>query len=1058
MSEEARLTHKPSLYTINEAAPFQLPSTFSPWPAGEQQQQQETAREDGENPSYDNDTARTTATTTGNAAPSPRVAASPRMADADAAAAAGPAIRRISSSSSAAAYAPAAAAVRELSPLTPDLPTARQGFPPSSASSPNPEVVVSAPPDTHQRRKSRRSSTGLSEKPQQPAAATAAATAAAMGRRTRFREMLSRSSSVASAILPPRQSASEEEEVEEEGSRRRRGQGGGPTTDADADADTPPPSSSHEAYAMTSVDALQPLVDSRSSSDYGDDDDDGDAADRFSLRYAQAPLDCHSRRDVHIRRRSGLYVTLMVLSVYSTGLSGLWFVTAILQPRYGEGISSSRHWRVKPSTATLVCTLFAKTIEMTFVTVFVAVLGQILTRRAFSRKSHGITLAEMTMRNWVVQPGSLFTYWQNIPSAGATILGALSLLATIAALLYTTASDAMVSPKLSMGSWHTTDLQGLVQASYSNPYYVEASCQTPIDKTLDPLSSAFSCLDVQYSGQCSSLMSDRKEWKVIHHSNYSTLDTIDQRPVAKHNLYDNTTMVSAWIEGENSDTPSQFAEFGRVINNVTLAMPHPGVYAAATDPKNKILQPSDLSGLGQYSIRASVVSPAVNVMCVNMNASELAPLVYTTWPDARTEGTEIPGQKIGVEDWYADVPEPSATEWLNDTVVDDIFHWGEKYGRRPPVFQLYPIDYNMITNTTVSDSDSIYILSKGNNQSSDYTLCDLRSWVTPSCSTRFNISGLSGAYMTAHCEDAGDANAYARADPVGARSTPDPSVDWKNTANEWALSINLNAGTENSNASNARILTDLALRQPRLDPLLPSMAEALAVLATSTLVQGAVDSTYRSTWKYGLDNMQLSPPGVYEGFRAELQTQQYASSHDATWQAAVFYPVLGAVFLLNLLCLLYLLLGAEHPTRWFTCFSKISSNRLRVDDEVVRGSAAAHGLVTDYTEPKNLFAVAVNSPPSRALAGSCGHGPDAADMRVAWRVGYAPGPNHYFLEDLAGNGSSNSAAFASGTDLLAEAYEGASGDGGEGGKGGRKTRGGQYGKSYHRLSSSRTWL
>jgi hypothetical protein len=95
-------------------------------------------------------------------------------------------------------------------------------------------------------------------------------------------------------------------------------------------------------------------------------------------------------------------VTLIISAIYSTGFSGLWLVVSIYQPQYGRGISSGSGWQITPSTATLLATLAAKTIELSFVTVFVAVLGQVLTRRAFSRSSKGVTLAEMTMRNWVI--------------------------------------------------------------------------------------------------------------------------------------------------------------------------------------------------------------------------------------------------------------------------------------------------------------------------------------------------------------------------------------------------------------------------------------------------------------------------------------------------------------------------------------------------------------------------------------------------------------------------------------------------------------------------------
>lgn len=153
-----------------------------------------------------------------------------------------------------------------------------------------------------------------------------------------------------------------------------------------------------------------------------------------------------------------------------------------------------------------------------------------------------------------------------------------------------------------------------------------------------------------------------------------------------------------------------------------------GVYKAATNDENNILQPSDLDGLASYNISASVISPAVNVLCVNMNREELEPLVYTAWPHANiTENTAEPKQETGHEHWEDDVPQPSEDEWLNSTVVDDIFRWGPRYLRRPPVFQLYPYDNNIITNTTVqalnstAPADAVYLFGKS-RMMDDYTL------------------------------------------------------------------------------------------------------------------------------------------------------------------------------------------------------------------------------------------------------------------------------------------------------------------------------------------------
>ncbi|KAI0965450.1 hypothetical protein F4678DRAFT_332949 [Xylaria arbuscula] len=827
-------------------------------------------------------------------------------------------------------------------------------------------------------------------------------------------------------------------------------------------------------------------------------EDPGDA-ENSTPGYAKSHLECHSRQDVYIQRWSWLYATLIFLSLYSTVLSGIWLGASIFQPRYGRSISTGDGWQISPSTAALLAALGAKTIELSFVTVFVAVLGQVLTRRAFSRLSRGVTLAEMTMRNWVIQPGSLLTHWNGVSYAATTFLGALALTATICALFYTTASDAMVTPKISRHAWEMRDLQGLVKVSYANPQYVESSCQNPLDD-IDPGDAPLACLDILYSGQSyTSLITFLTEWNQIRKSKNSTMRRLSERPTGKHILYDNTTMDSSWIETENGDIATSFSAHKRIINNVTLAMPHVGVYAAATDPINGILQPSELLGVGEYSIRASVASPVVNVLCVNMNAEELKPLIYTEWPNARKVQTGSPGQWVGVADWESDIPAiNSSTPWLNRTVVDDIFKWGGRYSRQPPVFQLYPLDYNMVTYHPNGYLDAFYVLTKPPlNTLNNYTVCELRSWVTPKCSTAFDLSGTSGGHMKARCEDPSDKNAYERAYPETKSLAPIPSRDWWNLVNEWQLAIDLNGGSSNSNASNARVLSSLVPGNPELNPLLPSIAEALAVLATSTLVTGSMNSTFMPQWTHweegGINN--TIPYDFHETFRAEVQTQQYASSHTASWQA-IFYPVLVLAFVLNVLCLLYLAFGTT-----FTSFSttKLSSSNnkkkpypfpslslpfpisfrrntksrskthsphgsdsenlvfapsvstLGQDENKGEKSKAAKGLVTDYTEPQNLFALAINSASAPALAGSCGHGPNAAEMRVPWRVGYAAGTNHYFFEEGARDdalgkdgGDANVNAHASEADLLRV--------------GSNSDEDGAYGKSYNRLSSRQAWL
>lgn len=268
----------------------------------------------------------------------------------------------------------------------------------------------------------------------------------------------------------------------------------------------------------------------------------------------------------------------------------------------------------------------------------------------------------------------------------------------------------------------------------------------------------------------------------------------------------------------------------------------------------------------------------------------------------------------------------------------------------------------MIVNTTVVDNTAIYLLMKSNfTDMEDYTLCELRSWVSTKCSTIFDVSGTSGGQMTAHCEDPDDEDSYARAvEDV----EPWMSPNFKYLMTQWALSMNVNSGATDGNASNARVLTEFILRTPALDPLLPSAAEALAVYAAAPLAIGAVQTTYKHYWGNGDSGFD---PGVWETFGASVRTQEYTSSYEEDWQQ-VFYAVLILVFGINVVCLVYLLLS--------------------------RG-----GLVTDYTEPQNVFALALNSPPSAALAGSCGAGPDLAEMVAPWHVAYAADANHYFFEE-----------------------------------------------------------
>jgi hypothetical protein len=428
-------------------------------------------------------------------------------------------------------------------------------------------------------------------------------------------------------------------------------------------------------------------------------------------------------------------------------------------------------------------------------------------------------------------------------------------------------------------------------------------------------------------------------------------------------LFDNTTVQGSWIQTNTSNMTLQYEQYSRVINNVTMAMPHAGIFAAARDSKNGIMQPTDLAGLGEYEIKASVVSPSVNVLCVNMAEDELAPLVYTKWPNAKLNDTDIPGVQKPWTGWLGDVPDAASDGYLNKTVVDHIFEWGEKYQRKPPIFGILPMDYNTLTNVSIMYGDSIYILVKAQGFA-NYTLCSVRSFLSPNCSTQYKVSGLTGGSLISNCEDPDDKQMYALSVP---NSPIKISSDYMNVASQWATSLSLNDGFFNANASNARLLSQLVPQPtnfpPKLPTLKPTIAEAIAVLAGSTLLMASTSSAFVHYWEY--ENPVLIP-GDYNSFNASIKTQQYTSGYVQSWQGA-FYLVLLLVFATNVFCLVYFFIRS--------------------------------GLVTDYTEPQNLFALAVNSPPSDSLAGSCGAGPEDEQFKVQWFVKLEEDTTHYYIQE-----------------------------------------------------------
>ena len=304
---------------------------------------------------------------------------------------------------------------------------------------------------------------------------------------------------------------------------------------------------------------------------------------------------------------------------------------------------------------------------------------------------------------------------------------------------------------------------------------------------------------------------------------------------------------------------------------------------------------------------------------------------------------------------------------MNTTVFDDLFGFGAKYNRTPPIFPKLPMPYNTLLNSTAQPLDSIYLLA-GAPENSSYTLCSLRMSITPKCSTTYNVSS-GGGFLFSRCEETRNPlmyNVRRHEAPIGLVNS-----QWIEIAKTWATALALNDGIGDFAASNSRLLTQLIPTDSSLNPSLPTIAEALAVLSGCTLILSSTDAPFDHYWNHSVP--LLSTPQQQE-FHAVVRSQQYISGGQKPWQA-VFYIVLIPLFLLNCYCLGFFI-------KWLFSVDKC--------------------LMIDVTEPQNTFAMAVNSPEIQNVAGPCGCEPSKEQLRYRWSVRHDRERDQYYLSSGLG--------------------------------------------------------
>ncbi|KAL9081752.1 MAG: hypothetical protein Q9159_007060 [Coniocarpon cinnabarinum] len=655
---------------------------------------------------------------------------------------------------------------------------------------------------------------------------------------------------------------------------------------------------------------------------------------------------CASSKPLQSNVKDRTYITLLALAVFSTVFSGIYLAIAVIRPGYRDLILQSDDGRISYSNAKLIFALIGKLVELAFVTVFVAFVGQAISTKAFN-KAHGVTLAEILMRGWIVQPGQMLVQPPLFKSAMRSLIGILSAIAALSALLYTTAVSALVVPQLSTFQINKS-LLAVAGQEFGDMNALLYEC--------DPLGTTakyITCIEPKLSAQSLYDFSTwLSAWAETANNTASSSD-LRYRPSPFSILSSNISVAGQWIEISNMTEASN--SFDRTINNVSIAMPHAAVVDSSLNKHNSMSRP-DRKGkidqsLGSYDAQASVASGAINVLCASATREELAPLVYETWPHANTS--------LDFANWYeyasiaGYVPSYGPGEWLNRTTLDQIFGFGPLFGqRRPPVFPRFPIPYNTIINDTGAYAplpyrDALYVLG---GLADGFCLCQMKAYRTSACSTEYHATSLQ-SLLSVQCEDPNDTLQFEKTkmnrDNISASATI--SLPWMDLANAWAASITLGAGITRENTTIARLLTEFFPSERSLNLKMPSTAEALAVLAASTLMQ--------ATRNAPMTQLTDSAPGTKfpfnETFAARITSMQYFSGPSNGYED-LLYIVLAALFAESLLVL-----------AWLTINRK---------------------LVTDFSNPANLFCLSINSPPNPLFAGSCGGGPEDEQLLKKWNI------------------------------------------------------------------------
>ena len=146
-------------------------------------------------------------------------------------------------------------------------------------------------------------------------------------------------------------------------------------------------------------------------------------------------------------------------------------------------------------------------------------------------------------------------------------------------------------------------------------------------------------------------------------------------------------------------------------------------------------------GAGELSLNATVMSPAVHVLCASVTEVELVPLIYQNWTNSE--------RSYDTSNWQ-ELANNIPADWINKTDFDDIFGFGST--RRPPVFPILPTPYNTVLNGSGNYPDALYLLAAAPDKDAwndtRYVMCSMSVTLESGCSTIFHATSIGGDMRT----------------------------------------------------------------------------------------------------------------------------------------------------------------------------------------------------------------------------------------------------------------------------------------------------------------------